>query len=382
MADISVNIYEAVTNREGVSTPVQGVISGDPLPDPLNPTNGTNQHNSLSGLQGGAIGEYYHLTDDEYDAVLNANAPDAGNPFATIADLGGGGLPPIDGSYASQAAMIADQVNQTAQYIYYDGTAYWEYLGTTTPSIADYRQISGGGSFDGNPSSLNQEGATDGQAIVWNNTAMEWQPQTVLARDPDAVHYDASDGKSLSERQQANNNMKSVGLNVTTNATAGRLDDIPTPTDVIVITASTDLTGFVPTETGFLRIVCKNGTFCLIRNNSTFSGVVNRVVGLSSNVRINNNSYFDLFYDTAQSRWIPMGYQQIKANGAAGNANANSFRGNSSIQSIPIFEVINSAGTVLFNVRGDGLIVTLNMPTSNPGIAGALWNDLGTVKIS
>jgi hypothetical protein len=40
MADIDVNIYQSVTNRNGVSTPVSGVINGDPLPDPVNPSNG------------------------------------------------------------------------------------------------------------------------------------------------------------------------------------------------------------------------------------------------------------------------------------------------------------------------------------------------------
>lgn len=52
-------------------------------------------------------------------------------------------LPPVDGSYADEAAMIADQANQTAQYIYYDGTSYWEYLGTTNGDITDYRQLGG-----------------------------------------------------------------------------------------------------------------------------------------------------------------------------------------------------------------------------------------------
>lgn len=41
MADVSVNIYQSVTNRDGVSTPVSGVITGDPLPNPLNPPSGT-----------------------------------------------------------------------------------------------------------------------------------------------------------------------------------------------------------------------------------------------------------------------------------------------------------------------------------------------------
>jgi hypothetical protein len=51
-------------------------------------------HNDLASIQGGAVGEYYHLTEDEYDAILNTpNTADSLNPFATIADIGamGGG---------------------------------------------------------------------------------------------------------------------------------------------------------------------------------------------------------------------------------------------------------------------------------------------------
>ena len=54
-----------------------------------------------------------------------------------------GGKPPVDGEYANQAAMIAAQGTQTAQYIYYDNTSYWEYLGTTNGNISDYREIGG-----------------------------------------------------------------------------------------------------------------------------------------------------------------------------------------------------------------------------------------------
>jgi hypothetical protein len=53
--------------------------------------------------------------------------------------------------------------------------------------------------FDGNPSSLNQEGATNGQAIVWNNTAGEWQPATVSG----SGGYDAL-GIGLSEDGDGN----------------------------------------------------------------------------------------------------------------------------------------------------------------------------------
>src|ERR1041385_3109157 len=47
----------------------------------------TNIHNSLDGLQGGQNGQYYHLTQIQYQGVLNANSPSASNPFATVADI-------------------------------------------------------------------------------------------------------------------------------------------------------------------------------------------------------------------------------------------------------------------------------------------------------
>lgn len=51
-------------------------------------------------------------------------------------------VPPVAETYASLAALIADQANQIANYIYADEKAYYEYLGTTTGTIADYRRIS------------------------------------------------------------------------------------------------------------------------------------------------------------------------------------------------------------------------------------------------
>jgi hypothetical protein len=201
-------------------------------------------------------------------------------------------------------------------------------------------------------------------------------------RDNDAVHYDAADGKTLSERQQAADNTRGMALNTTTVTTSGQINDVSTPTDTLIFTAATDLTGFVPNTTGFLRIVNKNTVNVTIRNNSTLSSAPNRIIGLGSNIQIKPSNFFDLMYDFDQSRWIAMGYPQIKANGADGGVNANSFRGNSSIQTQTIFEIFNSGNTLRFSIRGDGLIVTSGMPTADPGISGALWNDGGTVKIS
>jgi hypothetical protein len=57
----------------------------------INPPVNISNHNSLNGLQGGNATERYHLTKDKAEAAEAANAPTSGNPFATMADLGGGG---------------------------------------------------------------------------------------------------------------------------------------------------------------------------------------------------------------------------------------------------------------------------------------------------
>lgn len=46
-----------------------------------------NIHNALQGLQGGQNGQYYHLTQIQYTAVLNSNSPSGSNAFATLADI-------------------------------------------------------------------------------------------------------------------------------------------------------------------------------------------------------------------------------------------------------------------------------------------------------
>jgi hypothetical protein len=50
---------------------------------------------------------------------------------------------PIDREYSSQALMIADQANQYLNYIYFDGSSHWQYLGLVSGDInVDYRLIS------------------------------------------------------------------------------------------------------------------------------------------------------------------------------------------------------------------------------------------------
>jgi len=47
--------------------------------------------------------------------------------------------------YIDTAAMIADQAEQNIGQFFYAGSTYYEYLGTTLGTIADYREVSTGG---------------------------------------------------------------------------------------------------------------------------------------------------------------------------------------------------------------------------------------------
>jgi acetyltransferase-like isoleucine patch superfamily enzyme len=97
------------------------------------------------------IAQRYHgLSFGVYTTPLDLTTSDVDcyyfyNDLSVFKPCGNTSIPPIDGDYVDQTVMIADQPNQIANYIYYDGTSYWEYLGTTNGNITDYREIGGGG---------------------------------------------------------------------------------------------------------------------------------------------------------------------------------------------------------------------------------------------
>jgi hypothetical protein len=386
MGDVAITKSKSITIRGGQipSSPVIPETPEDPVTIPPTPP-----HNNLSGLQGGTSTERYHIDKDQWDAVDGANAPDAGNPFATMADVGGSGIPPIDGSYASEAAMIADQVNQTAQYIYFDGTSYWEYLGTTTPSIADYRQISGGGSFDGNPSSLNQQGATDGQAIIWNNTASEWQPTTIASASKwtdttGGIYRDGAvtiGGTSLpsagvSEFQTFSVQSKVTGIGGN-DLFATFLNNSGNPLIRFrTVAPSLQLLPYSVNEAVTIGNISgfAGSRGIIIRPNSTGGSIYcTNTAGTTLTFRVDDNgalwnanvaSLGNVTVGTTLNAW-GVGIRGFGAN--------NSSRMNLIVQ--------RSGGTLDFQVRSNGWIDMPNLPTASTGVAGVLWNDGGTLRI-
>lgn len=87
MADVAITKSKSITIRGG-QIPSSPVIPETPEYPVVLPS--TPPHNNLTGLQGGTSTERYHINVYQWDAVDGANAPDAGNPFATMADVGGG----------------------------------------------------------------------------------------------------------------------------------------------------------------------------------------------------------------------------------------------------------------------------------------------------
>ncbi len=106
-----------------------------------------------------ADGNYY--TKSEVDALIadkmdKVPTATAGNlpVFNALGGMEDSGLtpegaPPIENNYLNDTAMFADQINQTADYIQQSNDVFYQYLGTTTGSLLDYRAVGGGSGGSG-----------------------------------------------------------------------------------------------------------------------------------------------------------------------------------------------------------------------------------------
>ena len=92
---------------------------------------------AMIAAQGSQISGYIYADDKAYYQYLGTTVGDV-TDYRRLAPAD---IPSVDESYANTAAMIADQSNQLSGWLYFDGSDYWEYLGTTAGTIADYRLI-------------------------------------------------------------------------------------------------------------------------------------------------------------------------------------------------------------------------------------------------
>tara|TARA_R110002020_G_scaffold475112_1_gene708653 strand:+ start:38804 stop:41083 length:2280 start_codon:yes stop_codon:yes gene_type:complete len=250
------------------------------------------------------------LTDDELAGIQAANSLNGANPVATMDDLGLveselsdltdevlaledevddhedritdiEGRAPLHINYASQAAMLAGQANQLEGYAYFDGTKEWRKLATSTGLISDYRDNNAGGGG---------------------------------GADANAVHYNAADGKTASEKAQARDNIGSEsGAPTTTVIVSNNNNNMPRDTNYLVYEisgASRPISGWVAGEDGEVIAVRRASTGGIIQflHENISSTDINRIFipsGLS--IFTVAGSFYYFRYSAEINRWVFLG---------------------------------------------------------------------------
>ena len=181
--------------------------------------------------------------------------------------------PPLHIKYDSQPLMLAGQADQKEGYAYWDGTKEWRKLATSTGLIADYREMggAGGGGADGN-----------------------------------AVHYNAADGKSVTEKAQARANIGSTSMSAQTVSATGQIANLVKTSNFIVFTGSgAQLSGIADGVNGEEVLIhnLTGGDMVLrVSSSGNLSSTINRITNSDfANLSIANNTFVLLKYDG--SRW-------------------------------------------------------------------------------
>lgn len=260
--------------------------SGTPLPPPapieipdgvdnIIPviTDGRFQDSEIRALRdgGGVINEYQFPY-----KVLGPEGTAPGH-FVTKSQLDGN--KPIAGIFADQAAMIAAQSVQKLGFIYFDGTQHWEYLGTNTGTIADYRAIGGGSSGGGN-----------------------------------FVAWDVAQSLSSSEKRQARENIGLDSGDVQVVSATGNVV-IPRGSALVAVTAATNIVGIsnspAPLDGEIVTILNRKGSaFGVLSNNfnSILDLRLNPAITTLTNNSFPNNYAISFRFDASINKWVSKEY--------------------------------------------------------------------------
>lgn len=165
------------------------------------------RHNDLAGIQGGASDEHYHLTASEYTGTgtgdfVRSNSPNITTPTGILkSDVG---LSNVDNtsdlnkpiSTATQTALNAKEptVTATTSADYYRGDKTFQPLDKTAVGLSNVNNTADSaktisGDVTGTLSTstvaklqnrtMAATAPANGQAVVWNSGASQWEPQTI-----------------------------------------------------------------------------------------------------------------------------------------------------------------------------------------------------------
>ena len=265
-----------------------------------------------------AYGGGTELDADIVDALEAANAPDAGNPFATIDDIP---IVPED---------FSDLLDTPSAYT---GAGGYKVKVKGDETGLEFVEDTGGGG----------------------------------GRDDDAVHYDAADGKTASEKQQARDNI-GVPSGIPQIISGGSGNNIPRTSNYIVFTGNVTITGFVAGEDGEeLYLHNRRGGSILIGNNTT-SSAGNRIkFPNGGNYTWPDDTWLKLKYDGHNNIWNVVDgtrkYVTLDQQSTIAYSQGAS-QGLLRLQNLSngmVLDILNTVGTKTAYWHGNGSIVATNI---------------------
>lgn len=158
------------------------------------------------------------------------------------------------------------------------------------------------------PYQLIQEGATDGQVLTWVAANSRYEPVAGGGggADANAVHYNAADSKTATEKQQARDNIgldSGIAQEVTTDASINTLTRTNNQIIFTGATANRNLSGVTAGTQGERILIWNKRSFNVgIINNAGVSGADGFSVGANQTVR--PGDVFGFIYDTIIQRWV------------------------------------------------------------------------------
>jgi hypothetical protein len=213
---------------------------------------------------------------------------------------------------------------------------------------------------------LLQDGATNGQAVVWSDANMRWEPGTVAGgggADTNAVHYNAADGKSASEKAQARENLALTSMTPQVESGSGELSGLTATSSLIVLTGTfTALSGIYPT--GFvvdhLEIVVINATGSAIPITANRGGTGTR--GFATAGVIENGSYVKIKYNSTVGRWLLISQPYVITEGNLDQdiTGTKTFRGKTNSLAARFYQSNSGLNIVQFIGSGDSVKSTID----------------------
>ncbi len=181
------------------------------------------------------------------------------------------------------------------------------------------------------PAQIQQNGATNGQAMVWNNTAGKWEPQTISGGAADLTFSGASSpvtlasstGTDVTLTAGTNVTFSQATNNLTINASGGGSPSVISPSqitgtvndysptgwaDATLVRLDGNsgfqkITGFSAETSGEIKTLSNIGSYCLyIAPEHTGSSAANRLAH-QEEVILWPGSSCQIYYDGTSSRW-------------------------------------------------------------------------------